>query len=563
MASRDYQSFAINRSFDWLANSTSLGGVVAMPTGTGKSHVIAGVAQKAFEIKPNARIQMLVHVKELIKQNLDKLQEAWPQAPVGIYSAGLNQKQFNMPITYGGIASMHKIPEQFGHVDLCLVDEGHLLNPNSDTMYFDYLDALRKVNPYLRVIALTATPWRTGQGKITDGAVFSDTIVDMTGVEPFNWFFEQGYLVKPIPRPTETTLDMSGVGISNGDYKPGEMQKAVDQYDITVRALREACHYGQNRYSWMVFAAGVEHADHVCEILNAMGIPTTVVHRGIEGKERTRRIEAYKRGEYRCIVGNNILTTGFDHPALDMIIVLRPTMSSSLWVQMLGRGTRPLWATGGFFDLNTSEGRLASIANSRKQNCLVLDFAANTAQLGPINDPVIPKAKGMGGGDAPVKICETERLKPGYKGCGAYNHTLVKHCDNCGAEFDFSVKFSAMASVRELVANGVDDFQWFDVQNTFYSKQIGASGLPYLRVDYYVTPKKRYSDYIHLEQKGWLLHQAKEWWYARTKRPDWGVPDKVDGALKAELGKLLKEPKRIRVWVNKEPIPEVTNYEYE
>jgi len=561
MADRDYQQYAVSRTFDYLRQTTR-NGVIAAPGGVGKSHIIADITKTALQYRPDARIQMLVHVKELVSQNLSKLQEAWPQAPVGVYSAGLGAKQMNMPITYGGIQSMHKVAAQFGHVDLALIDECHLLNPNSDTMYYEYFETLKKVNPYLRVIGLSATPWRTGQGRITDGGVFSDVIVDMTGVQPFNWFIDQGYLVKLLPRPTQTHLDTSGVGVSNGEYKPGELQKAVDQQDITYKALQEVLHYGRDRWAWMVFAAGVDHANHICDMLNQMGIPTTVVTREVEGKERDRRIEAYKRGEYRCIVGNNILTTGFDHPAIDLIAMMRPTMSSSLWVQMLSRGTRPLWAPGNY-DLETRDGRLHSIANSRKQNCLVLDFAHNTAQLGPINDPVIPKAKGMGGGDAPVKICETGRLKEGYVGCGCYNHTMNRVCDQCGAEFDFTINISVNASVQALIAQGVEEFEWFDVQNVYYSEQVGPSGVPYLRVDYWVSRKKKFMDFVHLQQKGYILHQAKQWWLTRSAKPEWGVPPTVKEALK-HTGVLLKQPKKIRVWVNKQDgPPEIVNYEYE
>jgi DNA repair protein RadD len=562
MADRDYQQYAVNRTFDYLEQTTG-NGVIAAPGGVGKSHIITGITQVALYRRPEAKIQMLVHVKELVSQNLQKLQEAWPQAPVGIYSAGLGHKQINMPITYGGIQSMHKVAEDFGHVDLALIDECHLLNPNSDTMYYEYFETLKKVNPYLRVIGLSATPWRTGQGRIIDGGVFNDIIVDMTGVQPFNWFIDQGYLVKLIPRPTQTVLDTSSVGVSNGEFKPGELQKAVDQKDITYKCLQEVLHYGRDRWAWMVFAAGVEHANHICDMLNLMGIPTTVVTREVEGKERDRRIAAYKRGEYRCIVGNNILTTGFDHPAIDLIAMMRPTMSSSLWVQMLSRGTRPLWAPGNY-NLDTREGRLHSISNSRKQNCLVLDFAHNTAQLGPINDPVIPKAKGMGGGDAPVKICETDRLKPGYKGCGAYNHTMNRYCDNCNAEFDFSISIMAKASVQALIAQGVDEFEWFDVQNVYYSEQTGPSGVPYLRVDYWIGPKKKFMDFVHLQQKGYILHQAKQWWLTRSSKPEWGVPPTVKEALKVQPSTFLKQPKKIRVWVNKQSgPPEIVNYEYE
>jgi DNA repair protein RadD len=108
----------------------------------------------------------------------------------------------------------------------------------------------------------------------------------------------------------------------------------------------------------------------------------------------------------RAIVNKDILTTGFDHPPIDLIGMLRPTMSTGLWVQMLGRGTRP-------YDWTNPQQYIPGF-EFVKHHCLVLDFAGNTRRLGPINDPVIPLPKGKGrAGDAPVKICGE---------CGGYNH---------------------------------------------------------------------------------------------------------------------------------------------
>ena len=564
MVERDYQTYAVNRAFDYLYTATG-NGVIVMPTGTGKSHVISGIVQRALYERPNATIHMLTHVKELIEQNLEKLQEAWPQAPVGVFSAGLGKKQNNMPVIYGGVKSMMNAIDDLPTPDLTLIDECHLFSPNAEAMYGEYHRVMRERNPYLRSIGTTATDWRLGQGRLTDpGSFFTDTIVNMANLQTYNWFVEQGYLVPLIPKPMETHLDTTGIGMSGGDLNMSQVQKAVDRESITRAALAEAMHYGYNRRKWLAFASGVDHADHISEMLNTMGIRATVVHRGVPKEERRERIKAFKRGEYRCIVNNNILTTGFDDIGIDLILCLRPTLSSALWVQMLGRGTRPWYALG--FDLSTQQGRLLAIANSPKQNCLVLDFAHNTGALGPINDPVIPKKAGGAGGDAPVKICETRRLvhrDNGVQGCGAYNHTTARHCINCGAEFDFAVNFDVHASIQALVSDGADEFEWFNVQNVFYSKQIGPSGKPYLRVDYYYTSKKKFSDYVQLEQTKWVLHQAHEWWKARALHPsDWGVPPTVDDALKVTNG-YLKQPKRIRVWVNKQPIPEVVNYEYE
>src|SRR5439155_5126133 len=128
---------------------------------------------------------------------------------------------------------------------------------------------------------------------------------------------------------------------------------------------------------------------------------------------------------------------------------LRPTMSSKLWVQMLGRGTRPLFIKEGY-DLTTIQGRLASIAASPKQNVLVMDFAGNIKRCGPINDPIVPKKKGASKGEAPIKICDS---------CGMYNHISARFCGGepystvmgCGAEFVFQVKLTKQASTQEVI----------------------------------------------------------------------------------------------------------------
>jgi DNA repair protein RadD len=559
VAERDYQIQAINTTFDYL-NATTGNGVIVQPTGVGKSHTISGIVRRALQYRPNARIQMLTDKKELIKQNVEKLVDHWPTAPVGIYSAGLKTKQKYMPITYGGIASMVKVVEDFDAVDLVLVDEAHRMNPNVETLYGRYMKALREKNPYVRLIGLTATDWRMGFGKLTDeGGIFDDVIINQGSLEWYNWFVDQGYLVPLIPRPTQTVLDTTGVGMSGGDLNMSEVQRKVDRQDITWAALQELCYWGQNRHHWLIFAAGVDHADHITEMLNYMGIPTTCVHRGIS--DRDQRIADYKAGRYRCMVNNNILTTGFDYPGIDLIGMFRPTLSSSLWVQMLGRGTRPVYAPG--WDIETREGRLAAIANSYKQNCMVLDFADNISQMGPINDPVLPRRAGLGGGEPPIKTCTPDRLVKGQQHCGSWNHASVRYCAACGAEFDFAIKYGVNASIKALVATGVEDIEWFDVQNIYYSEHIGASGIPCLRVDYWVGPKKKFMDYIHLQQNGWVLHRAKEWWKARFAHPDWGVPPTVKEALPYCTRQYLKEPKRIRVHKNHQPYPEILNYEYE
>ena len=165
--------------------------------------------------------------------------------------------------------------------------------------------------------------------------------------------------------------------------------------------------------------------------------------------DRDSAILGFKSGKYQAIVNYGVLTTGFDFPEIDMIAVLRPTKSSGLWVQMLGRGTRPVY--GDNFDLTLRDGRLEAIRNGDAPNCLVLDFARNTERLGPINDPVMPNPKGKGkGGEAPVKLCPH---------CNSYNHASATICSFCGGEMPRTLKFEPTSSNAVLIRQTVVEIQ--------------------------------------------------------------------------------------------------------
>ena len=406
-------------------------------------------------------------------------------------------------------------------------------------MYGEVIRGLRRVNPFLKVIGLTATAFRLGQGRITDGGLFTHVCYDQTGVESFNRLIAEGYLAPLIPKRTRTELDVSNVGMNNGEFAAGALQDAVDKQEITYAALQEACEYGHDRRSWLVFASGVEHAEHVAQMLNYMGVPAAAVH--AKTKNREEVIKAFKRGELRALVNNNVLTTGFDYPPIDLIIMLRPTMSPGLWVQMLGRGTRP-WA-GGYLDIGNGE---QVYIEGPKHNCLVLDFAGNTRRLGPINDPVIPKRKSGLPGDAPVKICEA---------CGVYNHTSARFCVNCGTEFIFETKIDAHAATEELLRSDLPVVETFEVDRVFYHRHGKEGSPPMIKVQYYCG-MRMFNEFVCLEHPGFAAKKARDWWRQRH----WGEPPATTDEALRYLSE-LRVPRRVRVWVNKK-YPEILGHEY-
>jgi DNA repair protein RadD len=548
MILRNYQQFTISELFRYFEEGGKGNPIAALPTGTGKSIIIAGFIVEVFRRYFDQHIVNLTHVKELIEQNFRKLLELWPTAPAGIFSAGLGRREHYAHIVYAGIASAYECPELFGHVDLVIIDECHLVSPKETTMYQTFLAALRAVNPMLKVIGLTATHYRLGQGYlIDDGGLFTDIAVDLTTYENFNWFLDEGYLVPLVPRATNAELDVANVPIQKGEYNLAQLQLAVDKKETTEQALREAISLSSGRAHWLVFASGIDHAEHVCYALNDLGITAAVVHSKMSSVDRDSRIAAFKDGTYTALVNNGILTTGFDFPAIDMIIVLRPTQSPGLWVQMLGRGDRPCFVEG--FDLTTKCGRLASIAASNKQKCLVLDFAGNTRRLGPINDPVLPRKKGKGIGRAPVRLCEN---------CGVYCHTSVRVCPECHYIFPVRTKFGATASCDALIKrDALPELVDFIVDRVVYATHCSKKGAPSLKVSYHCGLRV-FKSYVCFEHAGFPRHKAAEWW-RNNPTSSYAVPETVNEAL--NRSKELAAPKCIQVWLNKE-YPEVRDYVY-
>ena len=505
-----------------------------MPTGTGKSLVIGGFLESIYRQFPLQKVLVLTHVKELIEQNCEKLLALWPTAPAGVFSAGLKRKDIYDRIIFAGIASIAKHADKFGCVHLVIIDEAHLVSPSEETMYHKFLSALRIVNPYIKVIGLTATPWRLGQGKITEDGIFTDVCFDITSISAFNRLIQEGYLSPLIPRKTELLLDVSGVHKVGGEFKANELQFAVDKDTITYAALTETMQLGADRNHWLIFASGVEHANNIASMLCTLGVECRAVHSKMSSGERDQVIADFKAGRIRAVVNNNVLTTGFDFPAIDLIVMLRPTSSTVLWVQMLGRGTRPY------------EG---------KNNCLVLDFAGNTARLGPINDPVIPRKKGEKVGEAPIRICDA---------CQMYNHASARFCggqpfptaEGCGNPFTFTTKLKKIASTNELIKSDLPVVEELHVDSVTYALHSKAGKPPSLRVSYYCGLRK-FNEFVHFELPGWGERKSKEWWFSRLPKDVAPTVTPVTTATALEWApKALKVPTRVRVWTNK-PYPEI------
>lgn len=553
-AYRDYQREAIDALFDYFAKNATGHPLVSSPGGSGKAWMIVGFMCEVMRRYSGQRILQIVSVKELVEQNYLKMLKVAPNLPIGVHCAGLNRKDTVQDAIFGSIASVKNNVPLFGHRDLLIIDESQCVSPDEETGCRQIIAKLMLINPNLRVIGFSATNYRLSFGCLTnEGGLFTDIAFDITNLHCFNRLISCGWLSPLIvPSQLKTQLDVSGISISKGDFNQGQLQKAVDKQEITFAALKEALELGYNRKCWLIFASGIEHCEHIAALMQSFGISAATVHSKITNDERDERILAFKTGALQALVGFRVMTTGFDHPPIDLIVDLYPTVSPGMHVQKYSRGTRP-------YDYDNPEQRIENF-EYRKSNCLVLDFAGNTRRLGPINDPQIPRKKGDKTGDAPIKICGA--IHNGVV-CGLYNHASAKWCggkpyptdEGCGAEFEFQTKLVKTAGNDVVLAGDEPTVESFEVTRVIYHKHNKIGSMPSMKVSYYCG-LQRFSEYVCLQHLGMAKTRARSWWQQRHASPP---PETVDEALL--YSSQLRCPKRISV-VTSSKFPEIVSTEW-
>ena len=471
---RDYQTRAIDQLYAWFEAGNNGNPCVVMPTGSGKSHIVAALCRDAIQNWPETAVLMLTHVKELIEQNAEKMQQYWPNAPMGIYSAGMRQKKLGNPITFGGIQSLRDKASDIGHVDLVIIDEAHLVNHKDTGGYRKLVRDLKQINPALRVVGLTATPYRLGHGMITDQpAIFSD-LLEPVGIEEL---ITDKFLMPLRSKHTKTNLDTTEVHRKGGEFIESELQAAVDTDDNNTNVVNETIALAGNRKAWLFFCTGVRHAERVAQLLNSKGILSGCILGTTPKKEREMIIAEFKAGKLRAITNANVLTTGFDYPDIDLIAMLRPTLSPGLYVQMAGRGMRP---------------------KSHTDHCLVLDFAGVVATHGPLTAVQPPRKAGEGNGVAPVKFCEK---------CNELCHPSALFCPACGHPFPLPPAPKLKLRNDDIMGlSGVD----MTVTAWKWRKHVSrTSGKEMLSCTYYgVLSDKPVTEYLTILHEGYAGEKA-------------------------------------------------------
>jgi DNA repair protein RadD len=422
-----------------------------MPGGSGKSVVIAEIVRQAVSNWKGTRVLMLVHSKELIAQNAEKLRAIWPEVPLGVVSASLGVKDYGRQITYAGIASVYRAAEKLGRIDLMVIDEVHMVNHKDEGMYRKLINALFQFNPNMRIIGLSASPFRLGHGLITDGkdAIFSDILEPTSIIELVN----RGYLMPLRSKVTEHTLSTEGLHTRGGEFVAGEMAARFNTDSHNAAVVQEIIKHGQDYRHWLIFCAGVDHSEAVAALFNQFGVPARSLTSGDD--ERDQILADFREGRIRALCNVGILTTGYDFPDLDLIAFLRATKSPGLYLQMAVRGMR---------------------IKSHTDHCRVLDFAEVVRTHGPVTAVTMPTRESdrPKSGVPPIRICDN---------CSEICHSSERTCPACGAEFPKIEKKSVLA--RPDDADIMSKTMTMRVSEWRWREYVSKSGNPVLKLTYY------------------------------------------------------------------------------
>ena len=512
---RNYQQEAVNAVYDHLRTQDD-NPCVVIPTAGGKTPVMATICRDAVT-HWSGRVLVLAHVKELLEQAVDKLYtmapDLWNQ--IGVYSAGLKSRDTEHSIIVAGIQSVYKRACELGPFDLILIDEVHMLPPAGEGRYRTFLADAKIVNPNVRLIGLTATPYRMSTGTICSPDNLLNHVCYEVGVREL---IEQGYLCPLKSKASRRKVDTSELHVRGGEFVAGEVEALMGDETLVRSACQEIVEYTQSRNATLIFAAGVNHAKHVQKVLAESGIECGFVCGDTSATERTETLQRFKDGQLKYLVNVNVLTTGFDAPNIDCVALLRPTNSPGLYYQMVGRG----------FRLHPS-----------KENCLVLDFAGNILRHGPV-DALQIEDKTTGTGEPPAKECPN---------CLSLIHAAYMTCPDCGHEFPPPERetHDEHATTEGVLSGEITDNE-YDVRDVVYSVHTKRGADEYapktMRVEYQTGFNLWTSEWVCPEHTGWARQKFEKWWSERSSYPP---PETAQDAVALANDGALAETKAITV----------------
>lgn len=427
---RPYQEQAKVGVREALATHSAV--LLVAPTGAGKTVLFANIAQTAAS--RGFRVLILAHRDTLIKQASRKLMDCGVEH--GIIMAAFTphlRARVQVASVQTLVRRLEKVTQAF---DLVVIDEAHLSAAKS---YRTIIDTLRQRNPKLKLLGVTGSPCRLdGKGLGIEAGGMYEVMVEAPNVRAM---IDMAYLVRPDVYGAKKLVDLTGIKKVGSDYDQQALADVMDKPKLIGDAIS---HYqslcpGVPAVAWCV---SVAHAEHVAEQFNAAGVPALALSGEDDAAARERALAGLANGRVKVVTFAMLLVEGVDCPAIGAIIMLRPTMSLASYLQVIGRGLRPIYADG--MPLDTVEQRRAAmLAGPKGDCCYVLDHAGLWAKHGFADEDRewslegAPKRKGAPRkpGEPPLDVQQCPK-------CWVV-HDKAPECPKCGHIYEAGRKVDA------------------------------------------------------------------------------------------------------------------------
>lgn len=389
--------------------------LVQLPTGAGKTIIFVGLLEKCLREFPKLSASVLVNKIKLVDQTQEKLLLAINEERIGLFCGSLGDYDMERSIT---VASIQSISRRTPRLNLLIIDEAH--NAENSPTYSNFIRRCREANPNLKIIRFTATPYTM------TGFIYGPErdVKELTYKRTLREMIDEGYLVEPVFKSSKEKFDTSKIQTKRGEFIMSQVEKLSKDREKVRRQVADALPRLTKRSKIVWSATCIEHALMIQEEIQVFE-PASVVHSEMSDSTRRRNLEEFEEENVRHLVSIMIVTEGYDFPPVDAIVMMRPTRSAVLYVQLVGRGLRPVYPKGS--DLSTIEGRREAILESGKLDCLVLDYGEVVENLGHPNDPYIP------GVNKTAKKAEKRAII--CPACDEINFLPVKECRSCAYEF--------------------------------------------------------------------------------------------------------------------------------
>lgn len=533
---RPYQQSAVDAALNWIQYRRGIHGYILAPGGSGKSVMIAKLAERVHDTL-KLPVVILARNEKLLRQNMAKLSQEH-QLRTGVYCAGLGGKDLHSPITIASIQSIYMHGDHFKGA-VILADEAHNIsnNPDDDTQYWQFMRAAEG----FQLIGFTATPYRTLGGLIGWG----EEIISI----PLAPLFNDGFLVPPVNK-CPMSPDLSGVAISMGEFVQEQLESVYVDRDVLYNTIEVLLQYrSSNRKCCVIFTQSRKHSALLMQAMldNAVCQSDEVICvDGNTDKDDLSDVHlknwADPQHPLKYVINCGLLKEGVDVPEIDCVVVLRSTISKTLWEQMLYRGTRP--ADG-------------------KRDFLVLDMGGNFERHGGLG---VPYPKGTGKSKKEQAAIVYGKICPRCQTFAGGVNTL--QCPDCGFEFPEQEQRKVDHNSRPNTSDGVSTYydaaanapQWHEVSYVTYAPHKSkAKGTWSLKVTYdigYQTVNEWLSPF---SESSWARNRFREYFIAGGN--DVGnvapllerhTPEEVLGMLVIEAEK-LKKPSHIKVDFSKQP----------